>query len=80
MTEGGYLIGRRTGPGRPALTGKARGGRPIGCTGPPGDAAASTASAKPASAGMPTPRRHHDHNELALPQQKRADCPIPADG
>jgi hypothetical protein len=28
MTEGGYLIGRRTGPGRPALTGKARGGRP----------------------------------------------------
>ena len=28
ITEGGYLIGRRTRPGRPALTGKARGGRP----------------------------------------------------
>ena len=65
ITEGGYLTGRRTGPGRPALTGKTRGGRPTGW--PPGDAATSTKPAKPASAGMPAPRQHHDHNELQLP-------------
>ena len=35
---------------------------PTGCTGPPGDAATSTTPAKPTSAGMPTPRQHHDHN------------------
>jgi hypothetical protein len=41
----------------------------MGCTGPPGVAATSTAPAKPTSAGMPTPRQHHDHNELQLPYQ-----------
>ena len=30
----------------------------------------STAPAKPASAGMPTPRQHHDHNELQLPTRQ----------
>ena len=43
--------------------------RPTGCTGPPGDAATSTAPAKPTNAGTPTPRQHHDHNELQLPYQ-----------
>jgi hypothetical protein len=43
---------------RPGATG------PAGCTGPPGDAATSTAPARPASAGTPTPRQRHDHNEL----------------
>jgi hypothetical protein len=38
--------------------------RPAGCTGRPGDAATSTAPAKPTSAGTPTPRQHHDHSEL----------------
>jgi SRSO17 transposase len=42
---------------------------PIGCTGQPGDAATSTAPAKPTNAGTPTPRQHHDHNELQLPYQ-----------
>ena len=46
---------------RPGETG------PTGCTGPPGDAATSTAPAKPTNAGTPTPRQHHDHNELQLP-------------
>ena len=44
--------------------------QPTGCTGPPGDAATSTAPAKPASAGMPTPKQHHDHNELQLPTRQ----------
>jgi hypothetical protein len=43
---------------------------PTGCTGPPGDAATSTAPAKPTNAGMPTPRQHHDHNELQLPTRQ----------
>ena len=38
-----------------------------GCTGRTGDAATSTAPAKPTNAGTPTPRQHHDHNELQLP-------------
>jgi hypothetical protein len=42
---------------------------PTGCTGQPGDAATSTAPAKPTNAGIPTPRQHHDHNELQLPYQ-----------
>ncbi len=46
---------------RPGATG------PTGCTGPPGDAATSTAPARHTSAGTPTPRQHHDHNELQLP-------------
>jgi hypothetical protein len=46
---------------RPGETG------PTGCTGSPGGAATSTAPAKPTSAGMPTPRQHHDHNEPQLP-------------
>ena len=37
------------------------------CTGQPGDAATSTAPAKPTNAGTPTPRKHRDHNELPLP-------------
>ena len=41
--------------------------RPTGCTGRTGDAATSTAPAKPINAGTPTPRQHHDHNELQLP-------------
>ena len=41
-----------------------------GCTGPPGDAATSTAPAKPTSAGMPTPRQHHDHSEPRLPTRQ----------
>jgi hypothetical protein len=40
---------------------------PTDCTGPPGDAATSTAPAKPTSAGMPAPRQHYDHNELQPP-------------
>jgi hypothetical protein len=40
---------------------------PTGCTGPPGDATTSTAPARPTSAGTPTPRQDHDHNELQLP-------------
>jgi hypothetical protein len=46
---------------RPGATG------PTGCTGQPGDAATSTAPAKPTKNGTPTPRQHHDHNELQLP-------------
>jgi SRSO17 transposase len=34
--------------------------RPAGCTGPPGDAATSSAPAKPTNAGTPTPRQHHN--------------------
>jgi hypothetical protein len=49
---------------RPGETG------PTGCTGPPGGAATSTAPAKPTSAGMPTPRQHHDHNEPQLPTRQ----------
>jgi hypothetical protein len=40
---------------------------PTGCTGRNGDAATSTAPAKLTRAGTPTPREHHDHNELQLP-------------
>jgi hypothetical protein len=40
---------------------------PTCCTGRPGDAATSTAHAKPTNAGTPTPRRHRDHNERQLP-------------
>jgi hypothetical protein len=40
---------------------------PTGCTGRPGDAATSTAPAKPTAAGSPAPRQHHHHNELQLP-------------
>jgi hypothetical protein len=40
---------------------------PTGCTGRNGAATISTAPAKPTSAGMPTPKQHHDHNELQLP-------------
>ena len=40
---------------------------PTGCTGRPGDAATSTAPAKPTGAGTPTPRQRYDHNELQLP-------------
>jgi hypothetical protein len=39
---------------------------PTGCTGQPGDAATSTAPAWRTDAGTPTPRQHHDHNELQL--------------
>ena len=52
---------------RPGETG------PTGCTGPPGGAATSTAPAKPTSAGMPTPRQHHDHNELQLPARQHIE-------
>src|SRR5262249_27657215 len=48
---------------RPGATG------PTGCTGRPGDAATSTAPGKPTKNGTPTPRQHHDHNELQLPYQ-----------
>ena len=41
--------------------------RPTACTGQPGDAVTSTAPAKPINAGTPTPRQHHDHNELQPP-------------
>ena len=37
--------------------------------GQPGDGATSTAPARPTCAGTPTPRQHHDHNELQLPYQ-----------
>jgi hypothetical protein len=40
---------------------------PTGCTGRTGAAATSTAPARPTIAGTPTPRQHHDHNELQLP-------------
>ena len=43
---------------------------PIGCTGRPGDAATSTAPAKPTSAGTPITRQHHGHNELQLPVRR----------
>jgi hypothetical protein len=49
---------------RPGETG------PTGCTGPPGDAATSTAPAKPTSAGMPTRGQHHDHSEPQLPTRQ----------
>jgi hypothetical protein len=41
--------------------------RATGCAGRTGGAALSTAPAKHANAGTPTPVRHHDHNELQLP-------------
>jgi hypothetical protein len=40
---------------------------PTGCTGQPGDAATSTAPAKPTNAGMPTPRNRRDYGELQPP-------------
>ena len=46
---------------RPGETG------PTACTGRTGAAATSTAPTKPTNAGTPTPRQHHDHNELQLP-------------
>jgi hypothetical protein len=54
------------------------------CTGRNGDAAISTAPARPTGAGTPMPKWHHDHNELQLPYQsqckatldvKRLKCP-----
>ena len=67
--------GRRTDPGhRPGAAvaparhrhPAARETEPTGCTGRPGDAATSTASAKPTDARTPTPRQHHDHNETTV--------------
>jgi hypothetical protein len=46
---------------RPGETG------PTGCAGRPGDAAASTAPAKPTGAGMLMQRQRYEHNELQLP-------------
>ena len=40
---------------------------PTSCTGRTGAAATSTAPTRPTIAGIPTPRQHHDHNELQLP-------------
>jgi len=55
-------------PARCPITGAGLGATgPTGCTGQIGDAATSTAPAKPTNAGTPTPRQHHDHNELQLP-------------
>ena len=44
---------------------------PTGCTGPPGDAATSTAPARSTGAGMLMQRQRHDQNELQLPYQTR---------
>ena len=51
----------------PPLVTHPAGTGPTGCTGRNGAAATSTAPARPTGAGTPTPRQHHDHNELQLP-------------
>jgi hypothetical protein len=48
-------------PGETSLT---------GCTGPSGDAATSTAPAKPTSAGTPRPGQHYDHSGPQLPTRQ----------
>ena len=48
---------------------RSRATAPTACTGRPGDAATTSAHARPVDAGTLTPRPRHDHNELQPPSR-----------